>query len=415
MNNLPVEVKARIVELCNEADEAFKQKSKPQSPSTIALAAAPFLPSSASLARFSALAAPYMFKVLKASKADVAFKCAISLVRLEFFIELVIDTTDISKLLDILGYIPRMPKLKKVVLNRQTIERLYDYGPVSFKRDNYWEPKTLYAVEAFRGLKKIEELASRNYQGPSALDALGPSLSSVTKLERLELICTYASLHAPFDLSSLKADLFFPPHLRHLRISAAFLHSSHISFAHVFSRTLETLSFDSTYSLEVTSFTQASFRGLDFRASNDLLFGTLAGIKPLTFPSLTSLSLCLSGVLDWEGDDSPLDSFTTFLQLRELSIPNYSILSSNDKEAIAAFCEERGLLLSAPAFYAQRRVDEVYERDTAAEGLRTTLKYVEGEVDKAEGEGNSTVLARLKSALRSFEKERVAEELWRKV
>ncbi|GAA5925636.1 hypothetical protein JCM10213_008842 [Rhodosporidiobolus nylandii] len=329
MNNLPVEVKARIVELCNEADEAFKQKSKPQSPSTY---------DTYSQLTFSALAAPYMFKVLKASKADVAFKCAISLVRLEFFIELVIDTTDISKLLDILGYIPRMPKLKKVVLNRQTIERLYDYGPVSFKRDNYWEPKTLYAVEAFRGLKKIEELASRNVE---AGHLLHPSLLQGARLPRL--------------------------------------------------------------------------KSLSFTGQDDLLFGTLAGIKPLTFPSLTSLSLCLSGVLDWEGDDSPLDSFTTFLQLRELSIPNYSILSSNDKEAIAAFCEERGLLLSAPAFYAQRRVDEVYERDTAAEGLRTTLKYVEGEVDKAEGEGNSTVLARLKSALRSFEKERVAEELWRKV
>ncbi|GAA5887644.1 hypothetical protein JCM6882_001480 [Rhodosporidiobolus microsporus] len=458
MDDLPTEVKARIVELCAEQDERFKRELANASllrPKYGAPGHDVYGRSIRALFQvskeFSGLAAPHVFQVLRASKTDVHFKCGIasSSSRLSFFREAHFDVGNPDSLSNLVGVLPRLTGLSKLVWNSTAINALWDYGPFSLSENEYASPAAQYACSALRRLEGIEELHFKTtvltvvlpfaqaYQtlrvlrleisqyGQHSANGLEAALQAAKNLAEFHLtaIGDYPPSRSLPNLANLT--LATPPPIRQLSLSANFLSSDWAAFSELFSSTLQSLSFEATYAADYSDYPQPKFTSqvfpkitrLSLKGPESLTYETLDSIEPRMFPALEAVELNFSFVADWGGDDSPLVPFINFPVLRTLSIPTLHTLPAYSVDDIETFCVENGLTLQGSSSVAARILPRS-AKDSAADlaaGVRATLPYLEKQVTEAEEQEDLEALKRIKASLSAVEAERVTQRIWEAV
>ncbi|BGP12725.1 hypothetical protein JCM10213_008863 [Rhodosporidiobolus nylandii] len=456
--DLPVELKERIVELCAEQDDIFREyqaRSPPKpgrrgervaSPRGSERRAGSLRALFQTHRELSTMAAQFLFKTLKASKADVHFQCNISNRRASLFRELHFDTVDTDKLMNIVGAMPRLSNLSKLVLQHRPLERLYNYAAITLDEAVLYQDNAKYAAAAFKRIGSgILELHTSGFSTHTIANFAGTftslrclrvemksavarsngliaTLAFTKVLEELHILCKDDDVSStPFDLSPACHLTGPAPPLRRLFITSQFTHTSHLAFASLFSSTLERLSFTSTFTREASVLRQPIFNKerferltfLSFRGSDHLLYETVTSILPRHLPALRTLELCLSDVPDWDDEDSPLTALHEFSTLEHLRIPNFASLPCDAREQIQAFCLDCGLhLTTSPTDPVERLVAS--GSDDEADTVRPTLQYIAEEVDVAEMTGDDETIKRFKTALQGLETERTVEQAWRK-
>ncbi|GAA5887728.1 hypothetical protein JCM6882_001512 [Rhodosporidiobolus microsporus] len=465
INDLPTELKERIVELCAEQDRLFRERldemKKDDMARAVVSGSAVSLQGRSVKAlfrvnkEFSRLAAPCLFRVLKASKADIHFKCAIAPYRLAHFRELHLDTQEGAKLQDVLGALPRLVHLRVLVVSTRNLEALWDYGRISFDTASLNGTLPQYAASTFRHLdNKLEEIRTQDVKmtalrpftthfasclrtlnlqfavhTSARFEGLAGVVSSCTQLQtlRLDYLSQRHSSYV-FDLSNATSACTFAPPLRRLEIVAGQLHTSMIPFAALFSATLESLSLAATTKTYPTSISppphltsetfprveQFSLSGLD-----TVVRATWRSIEPRHFPSLATLELDLTNCPWLSPTNAPLSTFSSFTSLRTLRIPNLSLLPMAASQEIGRFADANGLALSSWTTTSASRPPTSLQVPRTPPALqlgsevRTTLAFLAERVQQAEQCGSQAALLRYKDTLKSIEVERVVEELWR--
>ncbi|GAA6004283.1 hypothetical protein JCM10207_000649 [Rhodosporidiobolus poonsookiae] len=402
VNDLPCEIKARIVELCAEQDERYKNqldalvktehKAGEALKTRLTQHKSPYGRSLLCVfgvsKEFSKLAAPFIFKVLKVSKIDLRFKCDVARSRLPLFQELHLDGGDQNKLSDLLTFLPDLPAIHTHVVHSAASESLWQEGPRARRRNAPLDPSRAippmaqYAARRLPCLRRVRELITNHVDARHILPLIEPSSASLTSLTmttsshtygqvfklgealsaahslavlKVTVIDSYGHFNPPFDLSGTTSSLSLTPPLRELDLTLPFLHSSHLSFAARFSSTLKTLRLGSEkYSCleDPQSFPQPLFTAetfpavtsFTFAANIELSLQTIASIGPAHFPSLKELELDVC-VEDWASPSSPLRTFASFSTLAHLRILDFEELSDEAQNDITAFCTANSLTL----------------------------------------------------------------------
>ncbi|GAA5887589.1 hypothetical protein JCM6882_001462 [Rhodosporidiobolus microsporus] len=390
MNDLPTEIKARIVELCAEQDERFQRwlTTRPTVAADLKKHGLMYGRSVSALFRvskqFSELAAPFLFKILKSSKIDLRFNYAVAPRRLPLFQQIVLEATTRQRNSDqLLPVLPRLTRAKKLTLHGQAFADLWDANDVSLDFVSLQSSKALYAALSLRTLSGITELSvdnvrSHSYKeiiptfsstlrvlrictlpmyGSVPVKDLAAGLSSAPHLEELDLrLISESPEHLFVDLTTTQRNLKTPLALRHLSLTVNLLHSSHLPFITLFSATLQSLSLDCMSGSEVIpqGYSPPAFSSevfpvlttLSVTGEDDAVWDTLASIEPSHLPSLAHLELTLFDVPDWaDPDSSPLTRFALFPHLTCLTVGVFHGLSYDNKLAILDFAEQNGLEL----------------------------------------------------------------------
>ncbi|GAA6032811.1 hypothetical protein JCM8097_000807 [Rhodosporidiobolus ruineniae] len=442
LGDLPAELKARIVELCAEQDERFREWVKTQASRGEPVKHSGTCPRGA---------------VLSYSIVDLRFKCAVALRRFHLFRELHVDYLLGNGTTDLLPYLPHLHNVRKLVASQYALYESWDEDSVTLDWNPQQAPAVQYAAASFRRLRTLVELEAkaldREYDGPRAflpfvqnnystlrrlvLSFTEPSavdlglvdiLAAASGLEDLSISSEDDIFEGdPFDLSTVQRDLKTVPPLKRLTISSLFLHASHLALPCVFSDTLEHFSLtcdavdEGFVGLQQPVFSTESLPHLThFAMSGDicLLHSTLFSLHPSHFPGLTHLELDLYDIDDWvEDDEKPLKHFEPFPHLERVTLKR---LDMHDDETVATLrrVAERnnwifvaiGDSASSP-YVAPLDVPYSYVGGLAS-GIRTTLEHVRREVDEAEREGDRAKLRQLEAKLAPLEAERVADAAW---
>ncbi|GAA5887689.1 hypothetical protein JCM6882_001497 [Rhodosporidiobolus microsporus] len=453
MNDLPTEIKARIVELCAQQDERFKVE--------LAKAGRP-MPKSESRGRpaqqgrslralfrvsreFSLLAAPYLFQAL-----DITFKCLVRR-RSNLFKELRLDDLDMTKLTDVVGVLPSLSRLQVMHLDRQAVDRLWNYQSISLNPLSLSHATAQYAAYAFghlEGISKLEcdslsvtsltALTSR-YEALTVLDLkfdssfgdegmLADALSGARSL--VALAVTTSGEYGPravFDTTPAHQQAM--PSLRKLSISTAFLHPNHLTFAACFAATLGDLSFSVWYGYEdgspfpLPAFSLTAFPSLtrfSLSGFDGLTNSALNSITPKLFPALAFVELDSSHIADCDlADDFPLASLASLPRLTTLHLLNLDSLSTEALAALKDFCAENGLNVQVDPPAIDPREPPASGMKTVsswrAKSIRTTLVYLEEQVAKAEAAGSGRDFLRIENSLAAVESTRVTDKIWEAV
>ncbi|GAA5887677.1 hypothetical protein JCM6882_001493 [Rhodosporidiobolus microsporus] len=466
MNDLPTEIKARIVELCAQQDERFR----------VEIAKLPFgqmleegkVTQGHSLRalfevskEFCALAAPHIFKVLKATKINVIFKCGIAPydVKLSCFREVHFNSLNHTELLDIVGVVPRLRNITELVFHGQVLELLWPYGDFSLDPVECDEITARYTATALRGLTHVRVLRLTGVgflsltpfvqtfdnlrvlhltlylHIPSHQSSAGfaHALSAAHNLEELQITGTgdYDPRTSFPDLATVQ--LFAPPPLHQLSLGANYLYPSFASFAAVFAATLKQVSVTSAYGYPLAGspaqpdfsshifplVTTFSLSGLAAATSQ-----TLASLAPKAFPALSTLELNI----DVASYQIALSPFSSFPALRTLRLLNLEDLHPAHFDAVRHFCFENDLNLESeaggpsslamplsPPLIRVPAYDGPGHLAFEAAGVRTTLMHLLEQVDEAEIKGDEHAVRKVKTALAGLEKQRVFEKVWKAV
>ncbi|GAA5887621.1 hypothetical protein JCM6882_001473 [Rhodosporidiobolus microsporus] len=470
MNDLPTEVKARIVELCAEQDEQFKRWLSSKTSLVADLnkhnmmhgrsVGALFQVSK----EFSTLAAPHLFKVLKVSAVDFRFQYSIAKTRLPLFSELDFDSGGRTSAMQILPYISRMTGVKVLKLKEVLLRGYWESDVPSVDFSRHKSTSAQFAAMSFASLTRITELwvedlsTSRysrllppfrqnlrilrvlytDYHRSLSDGTFGAVLSSMPNLEELCIHQAHVyTVAQTTDLSPVTQALTMIPHLRRLFLTFTFLHSSHLTFAKTFSSTLERLGLNSNSDLKSyphrTPFVQPRFTTEVFPVLTSFVFkgehaasgGTLASLKPRNTPALKRLELRLRDVPTWSGDASPLANFTPFPHLASLKLVNFDLLPVPALKAIAKFCRNNDIELrnssdeAVPIRKPSETADKADKTDESSPSespvckrLIRTLDYLEATAKKAQERDDLATLNRLTEALKGLELQRQAEEAW---
>ncbi|GAA5976829.1 hypothetical protein JCM11641_000883 [Rhodosporidiobolus odoratus] len=397
---------------------------------------------------FSALSAPYLFKVLKASKVDLRFKCSVAPSRFALFRTLDLDSHQSG---DVLPFLPRLTGVHKLIASHRVFESLWGHGAVTFDEDCLGSPMAEYAASGLKRLSpQIQEVEYRaadfvlllpfarimahslqsllltlESHSSVRLTSIASILSTTSCLQSLSLICgrPYAA-NGNFDLSGVTASMSPVPPLQDLSLKVHSLESSHIAFAAAFSGTLVTLSLDAAAQLDAgvparpqPQFTTEIFpllTSLSLAGNDDLTYETFGSIGLVHVPNVTKVQLNIrDGV--WSANDSPLASFVTFPQLDAVKVMQCSALPDEIQEYINNVCDEHGLTLltdaddSGISSLASFNPPDL----TQVDKLKRTLSHLLQKVDEADETGESMALSRIETALRPLEVERIAAEVWR--
>ncbi|GAA6032870.1 hypothetical protein JCM8097_000838 [Rhodosporidiobolus ruineniae] len=457
LGDLPAELKARIVELCAKQDERFKEwvKSRPSVEAELKQKQAWHGRSVSAFFRvskeFSTLAAPYLFRVLKASKFDLRLKCADPTLRHLLFRELNLDSAELGKLTDIVAILPQLVGVNKLAISDKALRKLWGRETVTLNELSLAVLTAQYSAAMFKRLSKLEEIVTADVTPPKLLpfvlnsgatlrildlvfDVTGLDVQSLAlvlspiSLDKLDI--KFTGDHGPsmsLDLARLQPYLSTPPPVKTLVFSSGFFHASLFDFCATFSSTLETLSVSSTSlgPLETGTYSAPRLASQLFPHVKDFSLSdysysldTLQSIRPQHFPALVKLTFDVLDEEEWTVVDYPLSSLNlpAFSQLTTLSIPDYDGLPADVMDAIDEFCDSNNLRLeqrvSATTAAGTPPAEELGYVSSTARSLRTTLAYVHAEVDRAEAANDAATLNRLRAALERLEMERVASAAW---
>ncbi|GAA6032843.1 hypothetical protein JCM8097_000824 [Rhodosporidiobolus ruineniae] len=377
--DLPAELKARIVELCADQDERFKEwvKSRPNVGAELKQKQTWHGRSVSALFRvskeFNTHAAPYLFRVLKASKFDLRLKCADPTLRHLLFRELNLDSAELGKLTDIIAILPQLVGVKKLVISDKALRQLWGGEDVTFDELSLTALTAQYSAAMFKRLCHLEEISTTDVSlqklSPFVVNSastlrilrlivpvhaiqwfsLGEILSSSTALQELNIDFKgdRTSSLSP-DLALLRPYLSTTPPLRTLFLSSDFLNSSCFDFCTSFSSTLEHLSLTTTggFGRGIYSgpqLTTHTFPHVTHFALEDYSYTlrTLQSIRPSHFPSLAKLTFSVVDLEDWEETPFPLralnlSSFPTLTTLSSLAaLPPSAHFASPAQHAFA--------------------------------------------------------------------------------
>ncbi|GAA6032809.1 hypothetical protein JCM8097_000805 [Rhodosporidiobolus ruineniae] len=469
LGDLPTELKAHIVELCAEQDEAFREWVKRRSTVAVELKkttswsgrsiAALFQVSK----EFSALAAPHHFEVLRASKIDLRFECAVAPRRIHVFDELHLDARRAPISFDLLPYLPQLRDVRKLVVGKYALQTLWCSTVVTFETLPHQTAEAQYAIAGFRWLRSLEEIEVPSVKAhyinlssllpfaqlnkdtlrsliltfsdasyPTALAGLAGLLNAALNLSLLKISCT-AQVYggAPFDLSAVKNELTAAPPLTELYLCPVFLNTSLFAFASSFSATLEQLTLHGRATTAPLTYVQPRFTvehfprvtTLSIRGYANLVCTTLASVTSSIFPSLTTLNVNLDQCTTWRRTDGggPLSSFQTFPSLKTLSIDKSTKYSSTKLATVREICAQAGWdLAGAPSSSPSSSSSSPSstpplplrsQTNRQADKIRATLAYAEQAVTKAEGGADSAGLERIRAVLQPLEAEKETREL----
>ncbi|GAA5972312.1 hypothetical protein JCM11641_002402 [Rhodosporidiobolus odoratus] len=437
LNDLPVELKAKIVQIISSAESKAFRAMQGRTISAL------FRVSK----QYSALAAPHLFQKLKTSAMDVHFKCTIAKSRLPLFAELRVDTTGQASPVDIIALLPSLRSLRSLDLNYAVLQNLFG-GPFTLD-----PPQSAglahYAASAFKSLRIVKlrhfecdfvhtaeliELWSNSLRTVklrtidfAGLARLGVALSRARGLKDLCLnVDSGEEEPNGFDISPLQLTTGIPP--RKLKLKGCLLHISNLSFAHTFSASLTSLNLDLTCpdDNDIVPFAQPVFTvevfphvvTLVLKAECYILFkDTFASIRATHFPGLISLTLTFPDLADWTSDSSPLVvfPFPSFPALEHLVIKGLSRHGSPTVDYVQRFCRDRDLCLGGDALLDSSSAT----LDAAADGgvpsstvasLHSTLQHAASEIETAQARGDGEALAHWRKLLKPLEVERVAAE-----
>ncbi|GAA6004278.1 hypothetical protein JCM10207_000647 [Rhodosporidiobolus poonsookiae] len=473
INDLPTEIKARIVEICAEQDEryaaweeqlrkggrmTYTDKARRSSGARVKRTVGALFEVSK---EWAALAAPALFKVLKASKIDFAFKSLVAPKYLHFFRELLFDVEQQAKLEDLLVVIPQLGKITKLVIKRRAVDSIWQYGTVSFSGPfSYYSPIAAFAGPAFRRLLNSNSVVELDFgdinciaMSPFLLAAqvslktldlqlnrnnwnevghLGQALSATKHLRTLNITAHEAyPRQSTFDAGPLTAAFTSFPSLEQLSLSTQYPHASHLALASNFKATLSRLSLHylppswqdvvySPYIVEQGNFTSEAFpRVSTFAFSGHVTWccKTLASIKPRHFPSLTTLELEIEGADDFAGTKASfLYPFASFSSLVSVRVVNLTHLAPGALESLELFCDEHGIALEGSPQLALPPTATVATTTTVrglAQRARKTLDFLEARIEEAQAADERSKLSRIQTKLQPFEEERLVAELWK--
>ncbi|GAA5887591.1 hypothetical protein JCM6882_001463 [Rhodosporidiobolus microsporus] len=466
MSDLTTEIKARIVKMCAEQDEHFKRwvSSKTSLVADLKKHGIMHGRSVGALFRvskeFSTLAAPHIFKVLKASKVDLRFQYSVAKLRLPLFSELDLDDSGEA----VLPILAQLSGLKTLKLKEDVLDAWWggeipsldfsahasasgQFAAMSFasltKISELWVKKSnasqyMQLLPAFSQVLRVLRVCSSDYYGFPADVNLSAVLSSLNNLEELHLHQKRKYAESSIvNLDVVTQALTAIPPLRRLSLTFSLLHSSHLTFAEKFSSTLEVLSLDSTAERAPRNtnnpFVQPVFTTEVFPSLLTFIFvgyhavsaATLASFQPRHAPALERLGLILHDVPTWSDDASPLANFRGFPHLTSLMTANVDPLPVPALEAIAKFCRDNDLELgnaydeAVPIRKPSEAADKADKTDESSSSespvykrLIRTLDYLEATAKKAQERDDLAKLNRLTEALKGLELQRQAEEAW---
>ncbi|GAA5850017.1 hypothetical protein JCM8547_000983 [Rhodosporidiobolus lusitaniae] len=403
INNLPAELKKEIAELCAEQDERFRvwleNKAKTTSKAELKKEKSILGRSISSLYQVSKewaeLAAPYLFTVLKTTRLDLRYNCAIFPSKLAFFREFHLDRSD-RQAGDILAALPLLHKVTKLVVKHYGLRCARGSSPYDSPDEN----GEFFATTAFECLIHLEEVIVAPNELSWLTRAIRGSSECLRSLDLTLDLQDEASLGQVITVAPQLQILRIatPAPLQQLSLSVQFLHSNHLEFAEKFSSTLVILSLGSTY------------RDLEdeFGGDSSLVADTATSAKPQHFPSLTHFE---DGLRDSDGEWFPQastwENLATFPHILAIKVIGKLPISLDIVEAAEGFCEDHGLRLEPPSSGPYRFPQEppmTPAHVLKAEKLRTTLDYFD-EQDGAE-------LSRLETVVEKVEMERIAKEPW---
>ncbi|GAA6032799.1 hypothetical protein JCM8097_000795 [Rhodosporidiobolus ruineniae] len=426
---LPAELKARIVQLCAEQDEWFRQWLKDREDDKVELAqsgswngrsvSAVFLVSK----EFSSLAAGELFKVLRASKVNSRFMDIVVHRCLPLFLELRLDSAYGPIAAELLPLLPRLRSVRRLVVQKEGLGTFWLASPTAFQLQ---PPEAARVQQVATGFERLPALVDIQLHVVAAHQPVAQSLITFVRNKDalrclsltfgdgefsrgasylVELVQAASSLRnltldfrrgsltksLPFDLNAVRRDLSTVPPLTRLAFSSHDLHPAFFSFATAFSATLKELRLAAklsqdfpTVAPEPPLFREEHFPfvvRLSILGDTRLVSPTLASIRPSHFPSLASLEISLNKSTNWTGGAAPLDAFGAFPGLVSLDVADGSKCSTSTLDAICNFCWDKG-----------------------------TLDYVQWELLAAKATGDFARIERLAAGLRPFEAERRAKE-----
>ncbi|GAA5970060.1 hypothetical protein JCM11641_000250 [Rhodosporidiobolus odoratus] len=363
INDLPTEIKERIVELCAEQDERLKQtlgQTRYTKSSVRGIGSCGRGPLDL-IGLSTLIAAPYRFKTIKVSRsAWPVFAFRIAAVRAQYFTMLDIDECSKATLEGFLPLFPRFPNIKTLKVHPSATQHICG---------NHWYPHILgdldtqvgYARVAFVGLlARLRSLEIQSHADLLYLDAFigraervrtlvldvtnlrSPhtairSIAKLSSLEELE-ITTSASTAIDFAAAS-SGNVRYPP-LQSLTVRGEHLMDDFFDFAALFTGSLTTLVIEMQLAASDEPSDYAQPRELTFPALTDLrLTGCAKLILPLFYsftadhyPALTTVYLYLNATPELDDADlvtvlqghveSPRRHFKT-LHIFDLACPFY--------------------------------------------------------------------------------------------
>ncbi|BGP15942.1 hypothetical protein JCM10213_003627 [Rhodosporidiobolus nylandii] len=438
INDLPVELKKRIVEMVALQDEVYEEwtahvgehlsvnmageldKQRERYKSSLG---ALFRVSK----EWSQLSATWRFRVLKASKAGIFFQFSVSPQHATLFTRVELDSADPASLSTVLSLIPRLPHLSQLAIHRCALEAADSLPPVLMAMDKpsslQWLMRTVLHGAAERvprlethslGMQHIGMLLKHWHKPLRVLhihaDAavwagsarlLGLSLSQCSALQELRILSEGSEGDDLLKFERLAAALSAPsttlPPIRHLVVCNPLLTSDTLVFANIFSSTLRRLTLralaDDIWTPDGDLQSGPELRDERFPhvesleiagVATHVLNKTFASLETKHFPQLRHLELELQELRELAGSDpttTPLPVIAAqLLDLRTLRIHEGTSLEPRLRPALVAFCAARSITASyfpdLPLYpMSPFLVNGLYRYDTALQSIYTRPRF----------------------------------------
>ncbi|GAA6027566.1 hypothetical protein JCM8097_007926 [Rhodosporidiobolus ruineniae] len=470
---LPLEVKARIVELVARQDEALSAV-KAALPSRLSSEMQQDVAkwtehdgnSLGALFRvcreFSALAAVHRFQVCKASRADYVFEAYVAPYRMLNFTRIELDSDDQALLKPTILALFHTHQVKVLTIHRKALRA------ISFPFDPEPDPAgTTLSDYLFRAIKHLEKSSPQlellwfgGHRIASMIDVFGSGLRSLrlhactdhlrngaldlaaklsllSNLEDLQISAPYEETE--FDVSRLCQAIRQTGStcsLRRLTINVPFFHPSLIELAHLFASTLEVLILESIALYcdgSSGDWGEVVFRDEVFPCltrlsiTSEWIFSSdiIPSLHQKDFPALQHLSLTLFNLDgDLNGHSDPLkDVHLRLPHVQTIRFNDGGPLCPKDAQEFARRCDPLGITtLPAPDFPVFPSYPFFHdERDNAppdsgyAAACRPYVKklsaFLANEVKRAEREDDDKAFVELAEALKRLEVRRVVRTI----
>ncbi|GAA6004281.1 hypothetical protein JCM10207_000648 [Rhodosporidiobolus poonsookiae] len=384
LGDLPTELKAKIVKLCDEQDKRFLawhaelgEREVARQPYPSQRAKKPLLTVRALYEvskEWSAISGELIFQVVKASKADLIFKSAVVHKHASSIRHIVLDTDRLDRLETLLTAVPHFRSINAVTVHRVSVTGLWGNFTPSLDFNSNSRNSELVAIVRPILRQLFWRVTSLELPSPHAMLALYTS----SALRTLSVQVTRDSFPGGDYGESLVQLL---NQLEHL------------------------------YELHIT--------GVD-RDNRDLssTSETFKSILPSHFLNIKTLSIDCSA--RWSTDPftaarlAHLANFPTLTLLRLVNLP---WLSPTQQETLDELCHQHSLVLetfaSAAFPVAASATPAVDDLDALVKETTLVLSFMQKQIEIAKAEGNVNKLKEMRSRLKEFEEERLISELWR--
>ncbi|BGP12708.1 hypothetical protein JCM10213_008846 [Rhodosporidiobolus nylandii] len=423
INDLPTEVKARVVEICAAQDAAFRRMlvelrhEDAASGLLDALSALDGVHGRTVSALFrtsrewSSLAARWLFKVLKASRINTFFRYTISLTRLTYVTDLHLNDSTPTQAHEALSRACFLPHLDQLTLTGGAWRSLFKGEQWVYANDYASSPRDL-AVRALQAaLSRASRVIVVDFSGHELANFLtlgGPrlrslhiefsraagtqfgdktdqvarTLGSAANLTELS-ISVKERARLPADFVGLVVHLRARktlPQLRRLAVAGCRLDDSAVELCELFCNSLEALSLevfdpeddgdddeDDDYEQPAFSAVFPCLTSLSLSARYGL-DDTIDSLTPDLLPALKHIAFKLRRD-PYHENGFPLDMFQQDNKLRAVDYPYLGHSSTRDLHFVSSFCHSRSIALSYLAAGCGPRLPVVWAKYEARGNL----------------------------------------------